>query len=59
VYPRHTIIYYYYIIIAIIHIASICLFRFLQSLKKRIESLIDREYIMRDPENRKMYKYLA
>jgi len=28
-------------------------------LKKRIEALIDREYIMRDPEDRKTYKYLA
>jgi len=31
----------------------------LKVLKKRIEALIDREYIMRDPEDRKTYKYLA
>jgi cullin 3 len=29
------------------------------ALKKRIEALIDREYIMRDPEDRRTYKYLA
>jgi len=28
-------------------------------LKKRIESLIDREYIERDSENSQLYKYLA
>lgn len=28
-------------------------------IKKRIESLIDREYLERDPEDRKFYKYIA
>jgi len=30
-----------------------------QDLKKRIESLIDREYLERDPNNPNMYTYLA
>lgn len=28
-------------------------------IKKRIESLIDREYLERDPDDRKFYKYIA
>ena len=28
-------------------------------IKKRIESLIDREYLERDPEDRRFYKYIA
>jgi len=28
-------------------------------LKKRIESLIDREYLERDPENSQLFRYLA
>ena len=28
-------------------------------IKKRIESLIDREFLERDKEDRKLYKYLA
>jgi len=30
-----------------------------QDLKKRIESLIEREYLTRDPDNLSLYKYLA
>ena len=28
-------------------------------IKKRIESLIEREYLERDPEDRRFYKYIA
>ena len=28
-------------------------------IKKRIESLIDREFLERDPNDRRMYKYVA
>lgn len=28
-------------------------------IKKRIESLIEREFLERDPEDRKLYRYLA
>lgn len=28
-------------------------------IKKRIESLIEREFIERDPEDRKLYRYVA
>ena len=30
-----------------------------QSVKKRIESLIEREYLERDEKDRKLYQYLA
>ena len=30
-----------------------------QMIKKRIESLIDREYLERDQEDRRFYKYIA
>ena len=28
-------------------------------IKKRIESLIDREFLERDPDDRRLYKYMA
>jgi cullin 3 len=31
----------------------------LTMIKKRIESLIDREYLERDPDDRRFYKYIA
>ena len=30
-----------------------------RAIKKRVEDLIDREYLQRDPDNAKLYRYLA
>jgi cullin 3 len=30
-----------------------------QAIKQKIEQLIDREYLERDPEDKSMYRYLA